>query len=131
MKPQIKMLMEQSIFRNAFHRSNLADNVPNLYQSPFDGVLVQKLLSKYDEDYIIPISLFFDEFTDVCPIGSFTSSNKKAVFQFKFVYHHRFIFPPKCFTLAIAPSSELSELITEGMNLEYHFYCILFTTSFK
>ena len=114
-KPQVSiMLSNSSVLREAFHRSNFFINDEQIYRSPFSGTLVKSLLETIDEEYIIPISLFFDEFTDVCPIGSFTSTNKKAVFQFKMIVHHKHTLPIKCFTLAIAPSNALSELITKG-----------------
>ena len=111
-RPQICQLLEKDLnLLKSFKKYRLTDGpvvIANdmLLSSTLDGRLSKQLLAEVESEYIIPIVLFFDEFTDVCPIGPFVDSNKMAVFQWRVLSRD---FVSDCFLLAVANSSNLKK----------------------
>ena len=108
-------------------------------KSPLDGLRIRRLLAKVPEDveYVCPISLFFDEFTEVdkfslcCnplhfvrlikvnPVGVFANSNKMAIFEYRFINENSDM-NPFCFFLAAGMSVDLKPKCKTECN------CIIF-----
>ena len=122
--PQLQwMLTESDDILNALKRENILESLQWL-SSPLDGatvrytiyiipitiilfLLTRKYLEDIKTDLIIPISFFYDDTTEVDSLGVFACQNKLSICEWR-LFTRKYL-PTKCFLLAAALASALSE----------------------
>ena len=113
-RPQLRMMMEKSsYFRESFHSLKVIRKITNMMSSPLDGRTVAKALRNVQTKYIIPLVVYFDEFSEVSPIGAFTKRNKMSVFEWKVIGDSD---ETHCFLLSFAKSSSFYKSKTSHLN---------------